>query len=123
MKLIKINLSKKQDEWIDWMMGGPSFSEYGCESFAHDRGLSPEENEEYTKAYDQVGHIEGSLKFEFPRSDDVYSEILFDMNRLIDIMGDGRTGYWVENDRAIFSDQQSIRALIRKVEAAWEETI
>tara|TARA_R110000824_G_C15137520_1_gene669670 strand:+ start:947 stop:1318 length:372 start_codon:yes stop_codon:yes gene_type:complete len=122
MKLIKINLSKKQNAWIGWMMGGPSFSEYGSEGFDHDRGLSPEESEAYTKAYDQVSHGNKKQRFEFPRSDDVYSEIIFDMNRLIDMMEDGRTGYWVENDRAIFSDQQSIRALIRKVEAAWEES-
>jgi len=126
MRVIKVNLSKKQNEWIDWMMGSVSFEEYGSDSMAHDRDMSPEEVEDMTKAFDQVSHDKDNRVFAFPRIKDdlggAYSEILFDLDRLIDIMGDGRTGYWVENDRAIFSDQQSIRALIRKIETAWEAT-
>ena len=126
MKLIKINLSEKQNEWIDRMMGSVSFEEYGSESMAHDRDMSPEEVENMTKAFDQVSHDEDNRVFVFPRIKDdlggVYSEILSGLDRLLDTMEDDKTGTDEMNDRAIFSDQQSIRALIRKVEAAWEGT-
>ena len=123
MELIKIKLSPSQVGWIDWMEGGVSFSEYDSESFARDRGIAPKEHKEYIEAFDQVGFPRRDpLEFEFPNHEEVVSEIQFELGvRLIDILEDGKTGYWEENDRKIFGEQQSVRSLLRKINNALKE--
>ena len=122
MELIKIKVNPNQVDWLDWMWGGPSFSEYDSESFAHERGLAPKEHKEYIELFDQVGWSrKDKLEFEFPNHEEVVSEIQFDLDRLIDILGDGKTGYWEENDRKIFGEQQSVRSLLRKINNALKE--
>ena len=112
---MKIRISAKQVDWISWMLEGPSFSEYHSKSFARDRELTPKEQREYIQAFDQVGYDKDALEFEFPNHEEVVSEIQFDLDRLIDILEDGKTGYWEENDRRIFGEQQSVRSLLRKI--------
>ena len=111
----KIKLTKTQNEVVGWMKGSPSFSEYHDENFAWEAGLEEKEWKRYIKEFDEVSHDEDKMTLEFVPYEQVVDEIFYDLERFIDMLDDNRTGYWKENDRAVFAEQQSVRNLIGKI--------
>ncbi len=84
-----VSVSKLQSEdALSWMLGSPSFCEYDSNDFLDAREVPKEDREQYVWLYDKVDLDKDSMTFRFPHDEEVFSEVIYDLERLLDIIQD-----------------------------------
>ncbi len=89
-----VSVSKLQaEDAIGWMLGSPSFCEYDSKDFLDGRDIKEKDREQFVWEYDKVSLDKDSMTFAFPHSQEVFGEIIYDLERLLDIIQDDLNWY------------------------------